>query len=512
MALLPIDEQLLVPGQDYALRVNESGEPEMCQSLAANLHRYQLFENLRLGGRRMIDPPSDTLHPVTGSTLPDGSYLERLSGETTYEGKDPFIERKNRASHRPICQRIINSYVSTLDRQPVDRSDLYDAFSADPRLLSDVDKRGSSAKSFVLENGRVAWSQGWCGTMCHLPKKSSAQSRGDQIRMGLRPWGEVISPQRIFQYEFDGDGRLHMVLIEEGTERWRLWTDLGWVLYGKDMKELERGTHPFGRVPMEILYALEPDTYDAEAPLGRSPIDAAADLEIEAFRAWSLHCRSEARGNFQILHAQIDPALLGDDREAETVAGDGWIMYFPGTLSYATPDPSILQENRNHLADIEDQALKAGGVHRRSQDSTEAHSGASLEWEYQPMTAHILYLAGRLEDWERRWWDLYAMGAGVDDLPEDPITYPREITTSPPDVLVQRASSVVAVYGGYAAASPVAQAYVDDLMERTIKQEVGDAARAQKILSTKPQEESSEDGIQDERSDDLQSPAGDRDV
>jgi hypothetical protein len=115
-------------------------------------------------------------------------------------------------------------------------------------------------------------------------------------------------------------------------------------------------------------------------------------------------------------------------------------------------------------------ALKIGGVHRRSMESVEAHSGLALDWENAPIYSIVHRWAKKLRNWEIRLWRLMAQALGSSGS-EIRISYPDDFSSRPVDQDIEHATAIMALYAG----SPPdwARIGVDALVRRVIDRLVG---------------------------------------
>jgi hypothetical protein len=453
----------------------------------SNLHRYQLYGNLLSGGDDMLRPPSGMQHPISGAVLADNSYLTRLPAESSYltsgttKGEDSYALRIDAGCHHPVAARIIWVYVDTLFRQHIDRSGV--EASLGPECMTDVDGRGTDAADWLAGAYAQGLGHGWCVGLCDMPSTTpdTYASRAEQDVLGGRPYLQLILPIRVWQLEQDEWGRITRMLVHEAENRWRLWTPTESVVYegrasvmaGKVVVQkaeaVTRTAHSWGRVPAEMFIACDPNPNDPEGPWGVSAMKATALIDLRILNALSLLDDDLRKTGYPLLHVQRDPL---DGAEPDMSVGSGFALYVDANVEWKSPPPDLARVLWEHIEQLESLAYKVGGVHRRSQDSVEAHSGLALDWENAPIYATVQRWARRLREWEIRLWRLMAQGLGVSATGID-VVYPDDFSTRPAEADVATAKALLEPYGTLGAAPDFVQIAVQALHRRAIQRLIG---------------------------------------
>jgi hypothetical protein len=476
---MAFDRETAVPGEDYVLIFDGDGKLRRDDRLKANLHRYQLYQALLQGGDHILYPPQGTLHPVTGGVLHDGSYLDRLPAETsviTLNGVqyDAFHERVKRSAHEPIAETIISTYVDALFGQAIDRAPVKAALSAE--IWDDIDLRGNSVEHFLAYVYAQGLTLGWGCVLTDMPRvePGSVPSRLHELADGRRPYCRWIPPTRIWQWELDPTtNEFTMALIHESENRWRLWTADGYQLLDEEGEPVPGGTgeHDFGKVPLDIFIADEPDIDTPLSPLGMSAIRSSALMQLQVDQHASLLDDLQRKTNFPFLHARGDEPGLADDVEQDKTIGPDVMMYYDGDMTWVAPPAVCAQEARAHIDRLESRIYKAQGVHRRSQDSLEAHSKASLDWESAPIYRTVQAWAQRLHSFELRLWKTVARASGV-TLPENSVSYPEDFSVRPIDLELNQAEKLTQIYGSYSTAPAFAKHAIDVKVGRALERDL----------------------------------------
>lgn len=462
-----VDRQHMVPGVDYYIDLDSrTGRVVRSDNLKANLKNYQLYQALLQGGDAILWPASGTLHPISGGPLDGNSYLTRLRGETrvvAFHGQtyDPFVDRVNQSAHVPIAEEIISIYVDTLFRQMIDRSSVTEALGK--AYMADVDLLGHNAEDFLAFVYMMGLALGWVGVLTDMPRIDPGEvpSRAHEEAMGSRPYSRVLSPTRIWQWERDSvTGDLTMALIHESVDRWRIWTEQEWVLIDEDAAVIDRGAHDFGKVPIDLFVAQEPTAEAKWPPIGVSAINSSALLQLQVDQHQSLADELQRKTNFPFLHIHMDPERIDDVPGDQTVVEPGNFLFYDADLDWKAPPDTCLKQVREHIADLESKIYKAQGVHRRSQDSVEAHSGLALDFEAAPIYATVQAWSRRLRSFENRFWQTVGGMMGVEVEP-DVVSYPEDFSVRPVDLELGQAKSITDIYGGFKACPGPVKSYIN---------------------------------------------------
>ncbi|MHC4644330.1 MAG: hypothetical protein ACYTBJ_02425 [Planctomycetota bacterium] len=449
---------------DYYMSLDDEGEVSRGPNLEANLKNYQLYQALLQGGDAVLWPPSGTRHPISGAAL-EGSYLTRLKGESDVKMDDgqvwhPYTERINQSAHVPVAGQIIDVYVNTLFRQEIDRTEVRTAVGDD--FFNDVDLHGHNAEDFLSMVYTMGLTNGWVGVLTDSPKLDPGEvpSREHELAMGRRPYSRILLPTRIWDYTLDPVTNVFTTaLVQETRHTWRIWTPDQWVLIDKEKHVLDQGEHDHGKVPIDLFIAQYPTSEVRHPPLGVSAINSTALMQLQLDQHQSLGDELQRKTNFPFVHIRLDPEeIRGVPGQVKNAPG--WWQFFEADLDWKAPPDTCLRQNREHIADLESKIYKAQGVHRRSQDSVEAHSGLALDYENSPIYATVQAWSRRLRTFENRYWQTVAEQMGV-SLDQDSVKYPDDFSVRPVDHEISQAKSIVDAYGSWADTPEAAKRYVN---------------------------------------------------
>jgi hypothetical protein len=388
---------------------------------------------------------------------------------------DPFMERVKRSAHEPIAETIIDVYVDSLFGQVIDRSPVRTALGDE--VFNDIDLKGNKTEHFLAYVFAQGLALGWGAILTDMPRiePDSVPSRLHELADGRRPYCRWVPPTRIWQWTMDPvTQEFTSALIHESENRFRFWTPDSYTLLDDKAEPVPggQGEHGFGRVPLTLFIAAEPDIDDENAPIGVSAIKSSALMQLQVDQHASLLDDVQRKTNFPFLHVRddIDQTEDGDIPQDETLGAD-YMFQVEAEVNWIAPPAVCAEQARAHIDRLESRIYKAQGVHRRSQDSVEAHSGLALDWESAPIYRTVQAWAQRLYACELRLWRTVAdiMGAS---LPEDPVTYPEDFSSRPVDLDYAHTKELKDIYGGYGSAPQHAKRVIDMKVARATERDL----------------------------------------
>jgi hypothetical protein len=237
-------------------------------------------------------------------------------------------------------------------------------------------------------------------------------------------------------------------------------------------------------VPIDIFVAAEPDCEDSNAPIGISAIRSSALMQLQVDQHASLLDDLMRKTNFPFLHVREDSLENEEKVESDKTLGADYMFNVDADVEWVAPPAVCAQETRNHIDRLESRIYKAQGVHRRSQDSVEAHSGLALDYEASPIYATVQSWAQRLHSFELRMWQTVGRALGV-SVPADGVHYPEDFSVRPIDLELRQSNATSEIYGGYNAAPKHIQKYIDIKVGRAAERDISYLDEYQDIIDEK---------------------------
>ena len=408
------------------------------KNLKANLAYYQMFSNIYKGGRFVKDPDRGTLDPSKrdGSTLIDGSYLERFPNESD----EAFSMRIRRSKYRNFSRDVVRVNVATIFEQgnSIDRREVSEDLGP---IAENIDGRGSSLQSFIRRATVETFIFGWIGVLTDYPvfDQSKIVSIKDENENNIRPASKIILPIDIWDwYQDPNTQRFEYILVNEGLMKtqdgpvqvFREIEPDRWSVVAINGDVIDSGYHDYGNdLPFDICVCDRASEDSDLEPFGYSCLADVADLQIENYNLSSQLQDLIAKVNFPILHVQGPPGKSKGTRRKLPVGPD-YALYSESPVAWVSPDVMAIQKTRELLDRNESEIREIAGIATRSEESTEAHSGAALRWEYSTKLSLIKDRAENLRQFEQKLYRRYQMVLDR-DIRYWSIKYPTDYATQP---------------------------------------------------------------------------------
>lgn len=402
-----------------------------------------------------------SMHPVRQAREMDFTFLrlaylggiEYMTGYLTHHPKESdaaWSRRLERAVYPNMCRVQVQTYTAQLYRSPVDRSltasdtnaPIEGAQTRAERALnalwSDADRLGNDMDRVMAEVANWAQVLGSCGVLCDrvpAPEGVTPVTAADEEALGLRPFVEVIPPDRLIDWDTDADGRFRWVIFcrestaprdplttppDSTTYVHVLWTtteivELEWGdkdgVGGWKVIDSTRRPNPLGIVPLEMIYWGD--------RVGRHPIatSALADLAPMNRRLMNLLSLVDEE-----IYQHVFNILMVGERTFEFLQAAQWSV--AGVIRIADDEnpPSYLAPSPEQIKAIADEVAScmrfmrtlAGNPGRGPDDGLVPPSGISLAYQSSDKFALFKEFSNRMKDLEERIYDVALAWEGID--------------------------------------------------------------------------------------------------
>ena len=337
-------------------------------------------------------------------------YVNETSGEYTARLNSTHLENH--------CQSVVSTYMSFLFREEPDRE--FEGLDVDPAVnefLEDADMDGRNLDAFMKEV--AVWSSvfGHCWILIVKPNVG-AQTRGDELAQGVRPYVNLITPLTVTDWRWrrNPNGRYdleYLKYIEEGNDTVstiREWTTTEihtWIVDHQNRTVMEHIVEPngIGEIPAMIAYSRKSPVRG----IGVSDITDIADAQKTIY-----NLTSEVEQSIRI---NGHPALV-KTAGAEASAGAGAIIQIednmdpglkPYILSVSTDITSIFTAIE-HAVNAIDKMANTGSI--RATESRRM-SGVAQQQEFELLNAKLSEKADNLELVEESMWQWFAFYQGT---------------------------------------------------------------------------------------------------
>lgn len=344
------------------------------------------------------------------TAIGDGTNVQ-LSGESVLvryprESALKYARRNDVAFYASPLMRACARFVGYLGAKPPGRElpgDLY-------KLIADnVDGKGSAIDVFWAQFMVDAKARGTMLLQVDMPA-SPGENRAQQIAERRVPVWISIAPESVTDYKIGDDGKFDFVEYAGAFDKpdksrvpctWRFDRE-AWSAVDDKKKVLDSGAHPLKECPVLIF------TEAGDFP-SFGPFASIADIARRLFNAESeldeiLRAQTFSLLTMQVPDAATDTEKLGAAKVVGETIGTANLMVHTGSTPafIAPPDgPARVYLDRikglhQLIAEV---GLDVGTVNERE-------SGLAMRMRFAAINAELAGFAGRMEDLERRAWDL----------------------------------------------------------------------------------------------------------
>lgn len=402
--------------------------------------------------------PDYTRATVNSGQTTGGSLLEKFMIKVFAGGKEvkemttsnlfkhskemdsDYSKRLAMSQYYNFCAPVIDIYTSHLFKDTVIEN--YGNIEKDVETRkNNINRMEDSIEEFRRHYAEAMQIYGHAYIIVDHPKAlGEIRSRLDKMEQDNFPYFSIYHPQDIVNWALDRFGKPYWVLVREHDDsnidpfeyktdkrvdvNYRLWTRTEWILLNVDGKELDRGAHNLGMVP--IVCGFNKKSKKKRNFLGISDL---ADISFIARDIYN--SLSELR---QILRDQTFAflALQGtSDEYNEITTGTNKALLYPeerNAPQYVSPpqDNAIVYMDHidRQVSRIYQLAKLAGGEGHETKKTTD-QSGISKAFDFFDTNTTLSAKASNAQDAERRAWELFARWDDKGEF-DGKISYPKD--------------------------------------------------------------------------------------
>jgi len=315
----------------------------------------------------------------------DNSYLIRYPRE----GDDKYLKRKNIAWYIKNLRLVCTQFVGYLNKKLPYRELPNPVFK---EFADNCDGKGNSLNNFFSNFSIDAKAR---GSMLLLVDKNADGS-------GL-PYLVAIPPEKVLEYKHQQNGVLSYILIQDGDNQ-RGWDENRWWI--KTQTGTITGEHNLGTCPI-LTFA------EHEFP-NEGEFSQIADISRRLFNLYSELDEILRSQTFSILTYQIPPEqLLTTQVEGlSSQLGTHNILIHSGdTPVFIAPPDGPANVYLETIKTMEAKIRQIGYVIETTNVINE--SGIALTIRFQQLNAALSLWANRMNNLERKMWDLVALWQGM---------------------------------------------------------------------------------------------------
>jgi len=340
------------------------------------------------------------------------------------ESDEKFARRCELAFYASPLAKVTNAFVSHVASKPVSREVSNEILAL---VMDDVDGKNNSVDVFWQEFMLNAKARGSLLLLVDMPNQIP-QTQLEQIANRVAPYWTYILPENVTDYQVNDYGKFDYVefsgtYTKENGEKvdcvWHFDAEM-WEARDNDDKVLTSGEHPLRECP--VISFTEMGDYPNVGPF--API---ADLSKRLYNLDSELDEILRSQTFSLLTMQVPDNTSGEERlEAARIAGEtigtnNLLMHGGSTPAFIAPPDGPASIYLERIRDIRDQISDIG---LEVTQINQQESGIAMQMRFHTINAELAKFCGRMEDLERRAWELTARWLGINELPE--IEWPRD--------------------------------------------------------------------------------------
>lgn len=362
----------------------------------------------------------------------------------TSEPKEEFQERKDRCAYFNYPRRIsslISQFVFSIDPTRTD---------ADEAIVSDWSRTGTPANNVMRQLAMLVNCHKYAWLLVDMPavKADAKVNLEDKQTQKIRPFVRALSALSVPDWCEGEDGSLEWAIVEETyidktnpevdpvkCTRRRLWTKTEWKLYQKrsdepEVKEIDKGTHNLGRVP--LIKVVEPENvtcfgghwFEDVVNISDAMLNHESEAQMNIIKQmFGLLVVSES----VVLSAKKDvDDATGIEKLSQLIGRSCALWERPdekGIIRYVSPSGSETAEIRSEIKELKAQLYDTVGLAIQS-TSREAQTAESKAWDSNNVQRFLSERSEMLEDAEREAWKIMNLWDNEIKIPS--VTYNRD--------------------------------------------------------------------------------------
>ena len=380
---------------------------------------------------RFIGHALEGTGPFRPVVTPTGSGTAlSFNGETALvryprEGEQKFARRNEIAFYASPVARLCSRFAGYIGAKPPTRDLGHDLFR---RMAQDIDGKGNALDVWLASFMVQAKARGSMLLQVDMAQQT-APTLAQQLAMRRVPYWMAIAPEQVTDCRLGDDGRFDFVEYEGEFDKpdgervpctWR-FDRQAWAAFDREKKPLGGEPHPLGECPVLIF------TEQGDFPCF-GPFAALADLSRRLFNAESELDEILRGQTFSLMHLQVPDGSTDEQKLAaakvagETVGTANLLVHTgstpPGFIAPPDGPAKIYLDRVTQLrGEIAEVGLDVATIGQQE-------SGLAMRMRFAAINAELAKFAGRMEDLERRAWDLSRRWLAMQSAPT--VQWPRD--------------------------------------------------------------------------------------
>ena len=354
------------------------------------------------------------------------SYLVRYPRESL----EKYARRNELAFYTSPMLRVVSKFVSYVHAKPVMRdygNDIYE------QVADNCDGKNNSVDVFWQDFMVEAKARGSMLLLVDMPRDVSG-NLAEQLQNRQLPYWTPIFPELVKEYQVGDDGlfdyvKFHGNLNANGEELPVCWhfDREGWYVENEEDEKLDEGEHQLGVCPIVAFTEFgDFPCFGSFAPI--------ADLSKRLFNLDSELDEILRSQTFSILTMQVPEDTTDEQRlEAarnvgESIGTSNLMMHTGSTPTFIAPDSGPADIYLKRIGQVQDQIQDIGLVIAVPEQQ---ESGIAMEMRFHAINSELAKFCVRMEDLERKAWELTAKWLGIEAVPD--IGWPRNFNIADVD-------------------------------------------------------------------------------
>lgn len=354
-------------------------------------------------------------HDGAGMAYGSGpSYLVQYPRESA----EKYARRNEIAWYNSPLLSASNRFAGYLSTRPPTREIPHPLYAA---IADDVDGRGNAIDVFWQQFMVDAKARGSMLMLVDMPQ-NTAPSLAAQMQARIAPFWTAIYPESVTDYQIGDDGKFDYVRFAgnmtqaDGSRVEVVWyfDRTSWsATKPNEKRSIAQGDHPLDQCPVLIF------TEAGDFPCF-GPFSTIADLARRLFNLESELDEILRVSTFPLLTMQVpdnstdSQKLAAAQAAGQTISTSNLLVHSGSTPTYVAPPEGPGRIYMDRIRDVRQQIDEIGlAVATINQQE----SGIAMQMRFQAVNAELSKFATRMEDFERRAWDLSRQWLGFTVAP-----------------------------------------------------------------------------------------------
>lgn len=364
------------------------------------------------GFRPQINYEQDSTGLWKPTTVSAGSYLTPYPRESAKK----FAARAAVAVYQNHLRESTERFVGYMAKKPPAR----DKTNGDlvQQFITDCDWNGNSLDIFWQSFALQAKARGTMLLVMDMPA-AVPENLAEQLAKRAIPYLVAVKPERVLEFELNEFGRFESIKIV-ATQNingkletvHRFWDAKKWSVYrSQGSQAIQEGEHGFGRCPVEIF------TEAGQFPYYGS-FEQIAQLSCRLYNARSELDEILRSQTFSLLTYEVSPenmSVFDGAKVAAEIGTSNMLIHQGAQPGFIAPADGPAA---TYLAYIDSLEASIKRMSMTIEDTASAvQSGIALTIRFQTLNSVLGSFARRMEDLERRTWDLFSKVVGQSSKP-----------------------------------------------------------------------------------------------